>query len=73
MDMNDLEFGNIVGKGSFAVVYRGLWQGRDVALKQIRLPCASSTTVPKEVTILRLELLRGNECMYISFRLLSGN
>ena len=39
--MKDLEFGKIIGRGSFAVVYRGCWQGKDVALKQIRMPCGN--------------------------------
>ena len=53
MDMKELEFGSVIGRGSFAVVYRGCWQGKDVALKQIRVPCGNITTVPKEVSILR--------------------
>ena len=52
--MKDLEFSNVIGRGSFAVVYRGCWRGKDVALKQIRVPCGNIATVPKEVEILRL-------------------
>ena len=33
VDMKELEFGNVIGRGSFAVVYRGCWPGKDVALK----------------------------------------
>ena len=52
--MRELEFGSVIGRGSFAVVYRGCWQGKDVALKQIRVPCGNIATMPKEVSILRL-------------------
>lgn len=54
VDKKDLQFNKIIGRGSFAVVYRGLWQGKDVALKQIRVPCGNIANVPKEVAILRL-------------------
>jgi predicted Ser/Thr protein kinase len=54
VDMRELEFGNVIGRGSFAVVYRGCWKGKDVALKQIRVPCGNIATVLKEVSILRL-------------------
>ena len=55
--MKDLEFGDVIGRGSFAIVYRGRWQGKDVALKQIRVPCGNIATVPKEVAILRWALM----------------
>ena len=57
MDMKELEFGSVIGRGSFAVVYRGCWQGKDVALKQIRVPCGNIATVPKEVSILRSKVI----------------
>ena len=53
MDMKEFEFGNVIGRGSFAVVYRGCLQGKDVALKQIRVPSGNIATVPKEVSILK--------------------
>ena len=51
MDKNDLQFSKIIGKGSFAVVYRGLWQGKEVALKQIRVLCGNIANVPKEIAL----------------------
>ena len=55
--MKDLEFGGVLGRGSFATVHRGIWRGMEVALKRIRMPCASSAAIadlPKEISILRL-------------------
>ena len=56
VDMKDLEFGIVVGRGSFAAVHRGTWKGAEVALKRIRIPCGSNisaTNLPKEISILR--------------------
>ena len=56
VDMKDLEFGAVVGRGSFATVQCGTWRGTEVALKRIRMPCGSGTTttnLPKEISILR--------------------
>ena len=56
VDMKDLEFGAVVGRGSFAAVHRRTWRGTEVALKRIRMPFGSSTTItnlPKEISILR--------------------
>lgn len=55
-DMKDIQFGKIIGRGSFAVVYRGHWRGKEVALKKIQLPSGSdlaALATPKEVLILR--------------------
>lgn len=51
-----LTFEDVVGRGNFAVVYRGLWEGKQVALKKMRLPSGiSSETLPsiQEITVLR--------------------
>lgn len=56
VDMKDIEFGKVIGRGNFAVVYRGFWHGKEVALKSIQLPSSSdlaALTTPKEVLILR--------------------
>ena len=54
IDMSELEFGEVVGRGSFATVHRGSWKGHDVALKKMRLPGGCDASIlPKEVTILR--------------------
>ena len=34
----ELQFKQVVGRGSFGEVYRGEWNGRDVALKRIPIP-----------------------------------
>ena len=36
--IKNLVFEDVIGKESFAVVYRGLWEGKQVALKKIKLP-----------------------------------
>lgn len=54
--MDDIQFGKVIGRGSFAVVYHGTWFGKEVALKKIHLPPGSDPTMfttPKEVSILR--------------------
>lgn len=54
VDMKELEFGPVVGRGSFAEVHKGKWKGQEVALKCIRLPPGGDTSiVPKEVSVLR--------------------
>lgn len=34
----EIEFGQLIGCGSFGSVYQGKWKGKDVALKQIDVP-----------------------------------
>ena len=52
--MEMLEFGEVIGRGSFADVHKGKWNGEEVALKRIRLPPGSdSSSVLKEVAVLR--------------------
>ncbi len=56
VDYQDLEIGDVVGKGSFATVHKGKWKGQDVALKRLRLPGgfdAGSVTGIKEIEVLR--------------------
>ena len=56
VEMKDITFGAIVGRGSFAVVHQGKWNGKEVALKCIRLPHGTSipySNLPQEVEILR--------------------
>ena len=53
----ELEFGPMVGSGSFGNVYKGRWKGTTVALKCIKLPPGSdmsSLPAPVEVEVLRL-------------------
>eukprot|EP01127_Copromyxa_protea_P009001 TRINITY_DN2088_c0_g3_i3.p1 TRINITY_DN2088_c0_g3~~TRINITY_DN2088_c0_g3_i3.p1 ORF type:complete len:583 (+),score=151.48 TRINITY_DN2088_c0_g3_i3:716-2464(+) len=37
VDMNQVEWGEFLGEGSFGKVYRGKWQGLDVAIKAAKL------------------------------------
>lgn len=52
--MKTLEFGEVIGRGTFAEVHKGKWNGQEVALKRMRLPPGSDPSiVPKEVSVLR--------------------
>lgn len=52
--METLEFGEVIGRGSFAEVHKGKWNGQEVALKRMRLPLGSdSSSLLKEVAVLR--------------------
>ena len=54
VDMKELEFGPVIGRGSFAEVHKGKWKGQEVALKRIRLPPGGDPSiVSKEVSVLR--------------------
>ena len=55
VDMKALEFGEVIGRGSFAEVHRGKWNGLEVALKRMRLPPGGDQlqSVLKEVSVLR--------------------
>ena len=53
----ELTFGNVIGRGSFGEVHKGVWNGTTVALKRIRFPSEtqiSSLSIPKEVSVLKL-------------------
>ena len=53
----ELTFGNVIGRGSFGEVHKGVWNGTAVALKRIRFPPEteiSSLSIPKEVSVLKL-------------------
>ena len=54
VDMEELEFGPVVGCGSFAEVHKGKWKGQEVALKRIRLPPGGDQSIiSKEVSELQ--------------------
>lgn len=50
VDIADLSIGSILGKGSFAVVYEGQWQGQTVAIKVLDGAAAASQKAMKEYT-----------------------
>lgn len=73
ISVDQLTFGKIIGSGSFAKVYKGIWRGNTVALKCVRLPHGSDTSLfptPKEVEVLKLVLL--NYTWYYVLFLYSG-
>lgn len=54
--IGDLGFGIVIGSGSFGVVHKGVYKGRSVALKRLKVPPGISTSsleIPKEVSILK--------------------
>ena len=49
-------YGKMIGSGSFAKVYKGLWRGHTVALKCVKIPHgrdASKLPTPREVEVLK--------------------
>ena len=56
VSISELTFGKIIGCGSFAKVYKGVWRENTVALKTLRLPGSDALQwpYPKEVEILKL-------------------
>ena len=38
VNIDKIEFGDVIGRGNFGVVHRGKWSGKDVALKTIKIP-----------------------------------
>jgi len=38
MEYHEIQFGELVGRGSFANVHKGVWRGQTVALKRIQIP-----------------------------------
>lgn len=39
----ELQFKEIIGRGTFGEVYRGEWKGEEVALKKINIPIGEDT------------------------------
>ena len=37
-DYQEIHFGEVVGRGTFGIVYKGAWKGQTVALKRIQIP-----------------------------------
>lgn len=55
--IKQLHFGEVIGRGTFGKVYKGMWKGLTVALKSITLPAGGDMSflpTPKEVEVLRL-------------------
>lgn len=49
-----MEFGRLIGRGTFGQVHRGKWKEKTVALKRIAIPPGSDTSnLPKEIEVLR--------------------
>lgn len=56
IEFEELNIVDIIGKGSFSVVHHGHWQGKEVALKRIRIPLGidcEQVLHTKEVAIMR--------------------
>lgn len=50
--MSELVFGDIIGRGNFAVVRKGTWNGTDVAIKTIEVPSHNTDYLTQEITVL---------------------
>lgn len=56
ISLSELTYGKMIGSGSFAKVYKGLWRGHTVALKCVKIPHgrdASTLPTPREVEVLK--------------------
>ncbi|KYQ92337.1 putative transmembrane protein [Tieghemostelium lacteum] len=53
LDFNELEFFQPpVGEGSFGVVYRGMWRGQEVAIKQMKVSSINMDEVYREMDLM---------------------
>ena len=54
----DVKFGEVIGRGTFGTVNRGVWKGKDVALKRMKTAgCVNrveDVSNYKEISVLRL-------------------
>ena len=56
VDVTELHFGEVIGRGGFGTVSKGTWHGEDVALKRVRLPAGFDTDTiadMNEIAVLR--------------------
>lgn len=54
VDFDEVEFGDVIGRGSYAVVYKGNWRNNTVALKCINISKMLQTADQlQEIAILR--------------------
>eukprot|EP00002_Diphylleia_rotans_P013188 TRINITY_DN256_c1_g2_i1.p1 TRINITY_DN256_c1_g2~~TRINITY_DN256_c1_g2_i1.p1 ORF type:complete len:2532 (-),score=481.87 TRINITY_DN256_c1_g2_i1:2062-8733(-) len=68
VDYKDLEFGRLLGTGSFGEVYIGKWRGSDVAIKKIIMKKVTPAAIKEfesEVTIM-VELRHPNIVLYMA-------
>ena len=66
VDYNDIQFNELLGRGNFGSVYKGIWMQKTVALKKISIPADMNTqsylTSNKEIAALRFVM------MWITFK-----
>ena len=56
IEMEELKFGSVIGRGNFGVVHKGEWKGREVAIKRISLPSGTDVSLlptPNEIAVLK--------------------
>ena len=50
--VSDLTFGDVIGRGNFAVVRKCVWNGTGVAVKTIDVPTENTDYVAQEIKVL---------------------
>ena len=45
VDYNDIQFNELLGRGNFGSVYKGIWMQKTVALKKISIPADMNTVL----------------------------
>ena len=66
LDMSEVTTQEVVGRGTFSIVYRGTYKGREVALKKLRLlPQSFDLIKSKEVNVLRLKAMHDSITIYM--------
>lgn len=66
MPYKDIHFGNLIGKGCYGSVHKGLWEGQTVALKRIKVPSGTDAETvaahSREIAALRYTISICNDC-----------
>ncbi len=64
VSFEDIQVREVIGRGSFGTVNRGMWNGKEVALKRVKVPgCEGFSNCLAEISVLRF----GNSVIHPSY------